>query len=234
MLKAESLSYCDNKRPLIQNVTLHFTLGTLYGIVGPNGSGKTTFLKTVAGIWKPSSGNVFWHEQDLLKKDRREISKTISIVAPQVHIPFEFSVHDIVLMGCYPRGNILKKQEVVEQALHTVEAWHLRKRPLIQLSHGERQRVYIARALATDAPIMALDEPTANLDIRHQIGIWELLRKLACKGKIIIVTTHDLQAAKRNCDRIAVMHEGKCIASGIPSEVINENLWRLVFKVEPQ
>jgi ABC-type cobalamin/Fe3+-siderophores transport system ATPase subunit len=237
MLEAKELSYWDGKRPLIQTISLKFEPGTLHGIVGPNGSGKTTFLKSLAGIWKPTSGEVFWNNENLLKQERRQISKTISLVAPQVYLPFDFSVYDIVAMGRYAHKvlhNSKNEQEAVEDALNTVEAWHLRERPLLQLSHGERQRVFIARAVATDAPIMALDEPTANLDIRHQLGIWTLLRKLASEGKIVIVATHDLIAAKRSCDRIAVIHEGRCITSGTPAEVMNDDLWQLVFKVAPQ
>lgn len=230
MLEAHALSYFDGKRPLIQNISLKFIPGTLHGIVGPNGSGKTTFLKSLAGIWDPTSGHVLWQGKELLKQSRREISQTISLVAPQVNLPFDFSTYEIAAMGLYPAQDGSKKH--VETALQTVEAWHLRDRPLVQLSHGERQRVFIARALATNAPIMALDEPTANLDIRHQQGIWNLLRTLASQGKIVIVATHDLISAQRYCGQVAVIHEGRCMASGTPSEVMHEGLWRDVFKVE--
>lgn len=237
MLKVQNLSYSNGKRLLIENVSLSFTPGILHGIVGPNGSGKTSFLKTLAGIWTPASGTVFWQESNLLTQERRLISQTITLVTAQLFLPFDFSVFEIVAMGRYPFGKSLEdkeEQERIKCALEQVEIWHLRHRPLTQLSHGERQRAFIAKALATDAPIMAFDEPTANLDIHHQIALWELLKTLAIMGKVVIVATHDLNTAQRCCNQLAIMHEGRCLAAGAPSAVLTEDLYRTVFRVDPK
>ncbi len=234
MLKAESLSFSLDGKPLIRNISLEFTPGTLYGILGPNGSGKSTLLKTIAGIWKRSSGKVLWNGEDLHKKTRREISSTISLVPQNSQVLFDFTVLDMVAMGRYPYGNNLdsRASDLLEWALQTVDAWHLKDRSMLQLSHGERKRVYIARALITESPILLLDEPAASLDIRHQLEIWLLLRKLVHQGKIIIASNHDLVAAERFCDTIAILNRGECLTTGPCQQVFTPHLLNEVFGVQ--
>lgn len=234
MLEAKNLSYSVKGKDLIRNVSLQFTTGILHGILGPNGSGKTTLLKTLTGIWTPTSGCVLWQGNDLLKNERRVISKTVSFVPNNANVAFEYSVRDVVTMGRYPHGTMLKKNqqdEIIDWALDIVDASHLKDRQVCRLSSGERQRVYVARALVTESPVVLLDEPTASLDIRHQLDIWDLLRKLVDKGKIIIVSGHDLIAMERHCDRIAVMDKGCCIAEGAFAEVMHTELLQSVFGV---
>lgn len=236
MLNAEALSYRLQNKDLISDISLNFHPGVLYGILGPNGSGKSTLLKTLAGIWKPTSGHVLWHGQDLLQNPRKEISKIISLVPQNAQLYFDFSVTEVVLMGRYPHGSLFSNKkaegEMLEWALTMVDAWHLRQRLVSHLSNGERQRVYIARALMTESPILLLDEPTASLDIRHQLEIWQLLRTLLQSGKVIIVTNHDLTAAERYCDQIAVLNQGRCVAVGAFSVIITPKLIHSVFGVE--
>lgn len=232
MLKARSLTYHTQERNLIHDISLDFLPGILYGVLGPNGSGKSTLLKTLSGIWEPTSGQVFWHEEDLLKKTRHEISQTISLVPQNPQVQFEFSVRDFVSMGTYTHQR--KKKEIVDLALTTVNMLHLQQRGILSLSSGERQRAYIARSLVTEAPVMLLDEPTATLDIRHQLEIWRLLKMLANQGKTIIVTLHDLPSTARFCDQIAVLDKGKCIAKGDFDQVMRPHLLKEVFGVIAQ
>lgn len=231
MLKVDRLSYRLRNKYLIREISLGFSPGILYGILGPNGSGKTTLLKTITGIWKPSSGNVFWSGVDLLKQDRRQISRTVSLVPQSPQLYFDFPVAEFVKMGLYPHQN-LSKSDSCEWALSSVDAWHLRNRSLSQLSSGERQRIYIARALVTESPIMLLDEPAASLDIRHHLEIWNLMKTLASQGKTIIVTNHDLAAAQRFCDKVVVLFRGQCIAQGSFAEAVTENLLSTIFGVK--
>jgi iron complex transport system ATP-binding protein len=230
MLEARQLTFSLNRHPLIHQINLTFIPGILYGILGPNGSGKTTLLKTLAGIWMPTEGTVLWRGGNLLECDRRTISQIVTLVPQNAQAHFDFSVQEIVAMGLYTKG-MKKHLPLVEEALHKVDAWHLRDRSILHLSHGERQRIYIARALATEAPILLLDEPTANLDIRHQLEIWKLLQELSSQGKIMIVTIHDLRTAERFCDEIAVLSQGKCIGKGSFSSVMSPQFMHQLFGI---
>jgi len=233
MLESRSLCYQLGTKSLIDCISLRFTPGILYGILGPNGSGKSTLLKNLSGIWQPTHGSVLWKEQDLLSQKRQEISRTISLVSQNPQIHFDFTVQELVFMGRYPHRNSgSKDSEIIEWALQTVDAWHLRKRPITQLSQGERQRVFIARALVTESPILLLDEPTASLDIRHQLEIWKLLRELVEHGKLIIVANHDLTATQQFCDQVAVLNHGRCVGEGVYSEVMTDERIEEVFGVK--
>lgn len=234
MLKARSLSYRLFERDLIKGISLDFLPGILYGILGPNGSGKTTLLKNLSGIWQPTSGSVLWHNEDLLEKSRKEISQIISLVPQNPYIQFEFTVEDFVAMGRYPYRKSkwsTEESEVLEWALKTVDIWFLRKRPMSHLSVGERQRAYIARSLVTESPILLLDEPTAYIDIKHQLEIWKLLKSLITQGKTIVVAIHDLSATARFCDQIVVLDKGQCIGQGTFADVMRPHLLREVFGV---
>lgn len=231
MLQAESLSYFRNEQPIIQDISLTFSPGILYGILGPNGSGKTTLLKLLTGIWEPTKGHILWQGNNLLQQPRREISRTISLVALNPFIDFDYTVLDIVSMGRYSHNSSKRDQEVQEWALTVVDAWHLRKRLISQLSHGERQRVYIAQALATESSVLLLDEPTASLDVRHQLEIWQLLQNLLSQGKIVIVTSHDLIATQRFCDQVAVLNHGRCVGIGPAKTIVHSDLLQSVFGV---
>lgn len=204
MLQAESVSFYLEKKALINNISLTFYPGNIYGIMGPNGSGKSTFLKTLSGIWTPSSGKVLWNGENLLLKERREISKIITLVQQTPPILFEFTATEFVMMGLYAHA----RESSIDWALVTVDAWHLRNRKINHLSHGERQRIYIARALVTESPILLLDEPTSNLDFQNQSHIWNLLHVLKEQNKTLIITSHDLTAVHKNCDEISYLEEG--------------------------
>ena len=199
------------------------------GFDGPNGSGKSTFLKALTGIWPPTSGEVLWKGEKLLEKNRQEISKTISLVPQHSPLPFEFTVTEVVSMGRYAHQDL--GSSLVDRALITVDAWHLKERRMNHLSFGERQRVFIARALVTESPILLLDEPASSLDIRHQLEIWQLLHKLKAEGKVVVITTHDLAATKRFCDEIALLSQGKCLAKGPFQKVMTPEILKEVFGV---
>jgi ABC-type cobalamin/Fe3+-siderophores transport system ATPase subunit len=224
-LSIKNLSY----KNLIKEMTLTYKPGFLYGILGPNGAGKSTLLKTIANIWEPTSGSVFWNEKDLLKETRAEISRTVSLVPQNPQLQFDITAHEMVTLGRYAHLERQPTSQSVEFALNQVDAWQLRKALLSELSGGEKQRIYIARALATEAPVILLDEPTAHLDLRHQLDIWKLMRQLAEQGKIIIAAVHDLAAASRNCDQVQIIHQGCCVAQGTCNEVLTERLLKEVF-----
>lgn len=235
LLKTTSLTYILKTIPLIQDISLDFFAGEVHGILGPNGSGKSTLLKNLSGIWKHTSGSILWNGSPLPVENRQAMSRLLSLVPqnPQVH--FDFLVEDIVAMGRYAYDSkywTTSQKDLMQYALEKVDAWHLRSRRINRLSQGERQRVYIARSLVTEAPILLLDEPTSSLDIRHQIEIWELLRHLASEGKVVIVCTHEIGIVQRYCDKLSVLNQGKCVASGEFKDVMAPRLLLDVFGVE--
>lgn len=122
---------------------------------------------------------------------------------------------------------------MIQWALERVDAWHLRNQHSTHISHGERQRMYIARSLVTQSPILILDEPTSNLDLRHQLEIWELLKELTKENKLIIVANHDLTATARYCNHVAVLNQGHCIAQGSFSNLMNSELISSLFGINP-
>ena len=152
MLTAEAITLQSGKRCLLDNISLNFSPGILYGILGPNGSGKTTLLKILSGIWQPTSGRVLWNGSNLLIKPRQEISRLISLVPQSPVVPFDFTAREMVAMGRYPHGQsgkTAREQELINESLYRVDASMLATRKMSQLSVGERQRLYIARAPAS-------------------------------------------------------------------------------------
>lgn len=233
-LTASNLCYSIGNKKLLEDVSLELAGGCLHAILGPNGSGKSTLLKVLTGIWKLSSGTVAWEGQSLLSQKRQEISRIISLVPQNPQPSFDFLVEDIVAMGRYTYNTRYwnaKDEPLVHEVLRSVDAWHLRHRKVNHLSYGERQRVYIARALVTESPVLLLDEPTAGLDIRHQLEIWNLLQRLTAKGKIIAITTHDLTIAERYCGNVFVLNEGRCVGSGEFSSVMTPDVFGEVFGI---
>lgn len=233
-LHLKQLSYSIGEKSLIKNISLCLETSTLYGIIGLNGSGKSTLLKTIARIWEPSSGELWWNTQNLLKASRYEISRILSLVPQNPQIHFDFSVAEIIAMGCYPIHTISSKilEEKIYDVLSTVDALHLLKRSFSTLSGGEKQRVYIARSLATESPVLLLDEPTSNLDPRHKIEIWHHLRNHAKKGKLILVATHDILTARHFCDQLIVLQGGTCKGNRPNDEALTPQIIQEVFGLQ--
>lgn len=237
-LEITNLSYRQNNKTLLKQISLTFSTGNLYAILGPNGSGKSTLLKNLSGILTPTEGKVLWQEQDLLAQSRASISQTISLVPQNPAVPFDFTVWEIVAMGRYPyysprwNNRCYLNPTPIEWALSIVDLNHLKQRPLMSLSIGERQRAYIARSLATQSPILLLDEPTSNLDIVHQLEIWDFLKMWSRQGKIVITAVHDLAAAERFCDHFFILNEGKCAAQGKMEDSIPSHFLSSIFGVK--
>ena len=204
---------------MINGVNATFTAGNIYTLLGPNGSGKTSLLKLLSGLWLPSSGSIAWQDTPLWELTQRQRSQLLSLVPQAPQPQFDFTVAEIVAMGSYPRQRQIETAAVTD-ALNQVNLAELATRPITTLSSGERQRAYIARALMTRSPVLLLDEPTANLDIKHLLEIWQLLEKFKGEGKVIIVATHDLNAAERYCNSAILLDKGSCVASGSYNEVI--------------
>jgi len=238
MLSARDIHFAYPHGPqVIKGLDCEIRAGEILGILGPNGSGKTTLLHLMSGLLEAQTGTIQLGAQSLTQLSRREIAQQISLVPQSDQIQLPFTVWDVVLMGRQPYQGFFSfdsesDRDAANQALEATETMDLRSRSIQELSGGERRRVLIARSLAQAAPIMILDEPTAQLDIRYQLEICELLRNLRDqKDRSIIVTLHDINLAAMYCDRILLLHEGCSFLSGPPQDVISAEAIEQVYGV---
>lgn len=228
----------DPKKPVIKGVSFSVYDGEFVGIVGPNGSGKTTLLRAIIGLLKIEQGSIIVSQHRLEHLDRREIARRVAFV-PQLMEPVEgFTVEDLVMLGRTPYFERFSFEgqddhEAVKWAIQELKIENLKERPVTELSGGEFQRVAIARALAQEPKVLLLDEPTSHLDIRFQIKICKLLRKLRAH-RSMIATFHDLNLASRYCSRLILLKNGELIAEGSPEEVITpQNIWK-AYRIKAQ
>jgi iron complex transport system ATP-binding protein len=238
LLAIEGLRAGYRERTVLRGVSLQVRWGEVLGLVGPNGSGKTTLIRIVSGVTTPSQGRVTLLGRDALSLGVAKLARVVTVVPQAPALPSTFSALDVVLMGRTPHLGLMRweGQRDVEQARRAMEltnTWALANRPVGQLSGGERQRLLIARALAQEAPLLLLDEPTASLDLAHQVAVMDLVVSLT-KGRqgAIVVATHDLTLAARYCHRMALLHQGELVACGPPAEVLTAQAIRQVYGAE--
>ncbi|MCQ2069977.1 MAG: ABC transporter ATP-binding protein [archaeon] len=235
-VKGLSFGYSDGRKVLED---ISFTLeGTgLYCIIGPNGVGKSTLVKCIDGLLTPTSGKVMVDGRDVHSCSIRERSGMMTFVPVVSSTAFPMSVLDSILIGRESRNRISYSDEDLESAFRALRVMNMRDLALCtcdELSAGQMQKVAICRGLVRQTPIMMLDEPTANLDIKHQVFLAEFFQKLAhATGSLILMISHDINLAARYADRIIVLKEpGVLYAVGKPSEVINRDTIREVYSVD--
>jgi iron complex transport system ATP-binding protein len=230
--------YAD--RTVLHGVSLEVREGEMLAIVGPNGAGKSTLLRVLGGTLKPREGSVELFGRPLEAYDRRAIARTVATVAQENSVAFQFSVIEIVLMGRAPHLGPFHLETrhdlaISEEALRRFDLTHLAKRPVQELSGGERKRVFLARALAQEPRAILLDEPTAFLDLRHVAEIFACFQQLRSeRGLSVIATLHDLNAAALYADRILMLKEGAPAGYGSPAEVFTKARLRDVYEVDVQ
>lgn len=232
-LAAHDIRWSAARRMIVDGVTLRAEPGRILGLIGPNGSGKSSLLRLLCRLRKVESGVVTLDERDLATMPRRDLAKRLAFVEQQASTEVQLSVCDVVKLGRTPHRGALASwtdadEAAVEAALERVDMSERHDQPWHTLSGGERQRVHIARALAQEPRELILDEPTNHLDIQHQLSILALIRRL---GVTCILALHDLNLASLFCDEIAVLHEGRVVASGAPPEVLTQDLIARVFGV---
>lgn len=228
MLKIENMNFSYGDKNILKDINFSIEGAEFISIIGPNGSGKTTLLKNICGLLKPHSGNIFYEGIELLKLKRKELSKLVAIVNQTQETPYEYLVEDFVEMGTYVLGGKIKK-DFLNEIYKFTDTSNFIDRYVSTLSSGEKQRVYIARALAQDTPILLLDEPISNLDLKHQVTIMELCKTLVKKGITVISILHDINFALNYSDRIIVMKNGEIKLLGTKEDV-TEKLIKDVFE----
>ncbi len=228
---------------VLHNINLTIKTGEMVGLLGPNGSGKTTLLKLASGILKPNQGEIKLDGSNLSHLKRKTIARSVAVVPQQFHIPFAFTTTEVVLLGRIPFAKAFAEEsgvdrQAVTNALELVGISELAQRRFDELSGGERQKVILAMALAQQPELLLLDEPTAHLDITHQVEILELVRNLNMEqGLTVVAAMHDLNLASLYFDRLIMLENGRVSADGTPAQVLTEDRISEVFsasvRVEP-
>ena len=224
-IEAKDIEFGYTAKPLFDGLGVAVGDGEFVGLVGPNGSGKTTFLNLLTRVLKPSRGKIIIDGNDIESYSARALARKVAVVPQESTFIFPFSVAEVVLMGRAPHvDTILEREEdfeIAAEAMRMTGVDHLAKRSVTRLSGGEKQGVLIARALAQRPSILLLDEPTAFLDIKHQVDIYDILVKLNReRGMTIIAVSHDLNLASHYCERVLVFKEGRLLFDGPPQEAI--------------
>lgn len=235
MLEIRNFSAGYEGKPVLQDISLSIPRGAVTVIVGPNGCGKSTLLKALSGIL-PAIGSAALDGRELGELDRRELAKVVAFL-PQNRPTPEITVQNLVLHGrfpylSYPRRYRKADYQAAEAALERMGVGNLSDRMVPTLSGGQRQKVYIAMALAQDTPVVLMDEPNTFLDIAHQLQLMEQAKALAGEGKAVVLVLHDLPLALTVADSLAVLLEGRCLCQGDPETVFQSGNLNVAFGVE--
>jgi iron complex transport system ATP-binding protein len=237
-LELKQINFGYEAEDFLKDFSLTINAGEFFGIIGPNGSGKTTILKIMAGLLKPSAGSILVFGKDINKIGRNDLAKIIGFVPQENFFVFDFTVFDVVLWGRNPylkRFEHPKKDDFEKsaQALESADVLSLKDKLINRISAGERQRVVLARALAQEPKVLLLDEATAHLDITHQVTFLKILKRLQQNGMTIVFLSHDLNLASLVCSRILLLDNGNPIACDKPEMVFKPELIERVYKVKP-
>ena len=226
VISVNALCFSYDKQRILDNLSFSVEKNSFFIIIGPNGSGKSTLLKILAGILMPRTRQVAIKEMPIARYNPRNLARTVALVTQNHMVDFPFSVLDVVLMGRSPHLGMLgldqeKDREVAMASLAFTGVDHLAERKMDRLSGGEQQRVFIARAICQAPEIIMLDEPTASLDLAHQVKVMDLMEKLKEeKGITVIMVSHDVNLAAMYADRLLLLNKGQIAHIGRPETVI--------------
>lgn len=236
MLRIMNLSGGYDGQDIVKEISFHVQKGEVLGILGPNGSGKSTLLKLISGVLSPSAGEVKIDGELIKTYAPKAFARKVAVL-PQLHAhAFSHSVRETVELGRYPHQSGLfsswskEDEQAVQEAMASTKIAHYENKPIELLSGGEQQRVFVAQALAQQAPILLLDEPTNHLDIAHQQQLLDTIRQEVIHKQLTVVTVfHDINLAALYCDRLLLVDEGKIAKIGTSQEVIDETIIRNVY-----
>jgi iron complex transport system ATP-binding protein len=234
IVELREVSYRYGATPALDGASVSAREGELVGLLGPNGAGKSTPVRLAAGLLRPTAGVVRVGGLDPGAARRREVARVCALVPQEPRTPWPFTVREAVMMGRAPRQGLLALPGrfdvgAVDGALAACDLAHLAGRRLDALSGGERRRVFFARALAQEPRVLLLDEPTAFLDLAHQVMVMRMARVAARGGLAVVAVLHDLNLAAAACDRLVVLSRGRVVAEGPPADVLTEARVREVW-----
>jgi iron complex transport system ATP-binding protein len=237
-LQCTGISFQRDQRLLFQDLSFTLGAGSCTALIGPNGVGKTTLLRILAGLVPCDSGEIWLSDLPLSALSRRQIATRIALVPQHLEIPFDFSVEQIVTQGRHPHRRLLQgltrqDRAIIEHALHATNTASLGERAFNQLSGGERQRVKIALGLAQQPQLLLLDEPTQNLDIGRQVELLSLIRSLTREGITILAAMHDLQLIEGTFSSVILLSPYGPMRQGTPAEVLQPLILERAFDCPP-
>ena len=237
-IKIDGLEFGYSSVPVLHDVVLDLDGPQFVSIIGPNGVGKSTLIHCMNKVLKPNSGTVMLNDTDVSEMKLKEVAKIVGYVPYTSSDTFPLTVVDTVLMGRSPHTGWRPKEkdlEIVYNILKMLSIDHLADRAFNELSAGQHQKVMLARGLAQDPQILLLDEPTSNLDIRHQLEVTSILKELSShKDMLVIMISHDINIASKFSDKMILLKGGSIYAAGTPEEVITEDNIRDVYGVESE
>lgn len=241
ILKIENIgfSYENNHQETISNISFSVCGGEFLGIIGPNGSGKTTLLKLISGILRPSRGKIIAFGQELANLSIEKIAQFTSFVPQETSVIFDFKVKEVVFMGRLPfisriNGETIDDYKISRQAMEITKSLSLSEKNIHEISGGEKQRVFIAKALAQTPQLLLLDEFTSHLDLNFKYEMLNLLKQSLTENSLSIISVfHDLNLASIASHRLILLDKGKIVKIGTPQEVLNEENLQKVYGVRP-
>lgn len=235
-LRAEGIvvRYPGSRAPALDEVSMDVPSGMLYAVLGPNGSGKSSLMRALLGLRRLEAGRALLDERPVERWGRRDLARAVGAVTQSESVSFPLTIREFVAMGRYPYLGPLEREgeadrSAIERALSACDLVDLAGRDVTTLSGGEFQRARLARALAQEPRALVLDEPTASLDVGHEMTILELLRSSASSGITVLLITHGLDMAARFADRMLLLSRGSVAAEGAPAEVMREDVLRRVY-----
>lgn len=236
-LVAEDVCFAYGSAQILDKISINISSGKVFGLLGPNGAGKSTLLRILNGQLAPRSGRVFLGEKQLADMSAKKIARHMAMVPQNPKVLFNFAVSEMVAMGRRPHQTLISAlgdhdRQAVDQALESCGLIGLADRPVTELSGGETQLTFVARALAQEPDILLLDEATSNLDIRHTVTILSIIKRRASEDLTVISVVHDLNTAISFCDEIAFLSSARLIGPGPPCDLINADLLARVYRIE--
>lgn len=239
MLEVNAISASYNHKPIIEGISLHLSEGSVLALIGPNGSGKTTFIRAVSGVLPLRAGSVKINGTDITRMSSQQRARTIAVVPQARSFPPAFTTEEVVALGRTPHLNWLgriteKDQAIIDVALEKMDLVALRNRSVGELSGGEQQRLFLARSLAQESPLLLMDEPTTHLDLQYQVNLMQRVYQLAhpsedergsgIKPRTVVIALHDLNLISRYADQVGLLVGGKLAAIGKPEEILDAEI----------